>query len=285
MKISAKIIAHSVTPFGKEIVTVEALYPRYIHGEVMTHRVFSRNAMSSRAIPVEKMLSQVLNDPVTPIIWGSNKPGMQAGEALSDDDANKAYTVWKLAAMDAAEHSRKLQAIGLHKQWANRLLEPFQWMRTLITSTEWDNFYELRCHPDAQPEFQALATAMREAHTSSVPVKRSRGDGIYGWHLPYIRDDEREAWGGSGIKDIEITAAKVCAARCARVSYLKHDGTQSSYEEDINLFNRLAAGVPIHASPLEHAAYAMTVPAWSRNFHGWRQFRETYEDMRKFNVQ
>lgn len=285
MQITAKIVAHSVTPFGKEIISFELAYQRWILAELNTHRVFSRSSMSSRAIPVARMLEQVRNDPAWPVQWGANKPGMQAGGPLSGDDQAECEVIWKCAADAAAGFAERLAKLGLAKQVCNRLLEPFQWTRTIVTTTEIDNFYELRLHPDAQPEFQALATAVREAHTSSVPVKRSRGDGIYGWHLPYIRDDEREAWGGSGIKDIEITAAKVCAARCARVSYLKHDGTQSSYEEDINLFNRLAAGVPIHASPLEHMAYAMTVPAWSRNFHGWRQFRETYEDMRKFNVQ
>jgi thymidylate synthase ThyX len=82
--ISAKIIADSISEseYGDRITTFELEYPRFIHGELMTHRLFSRNAASSRAIPINKMMDQVLTAPAMPVEWGLNKSGMQAEEML-----------------------------------------------------------------------------------------------------------------------------------------------------------------------------------------------------------
>ena len=68
-KISAEIVADSVNEHGNRITTMLLTYPRFIHGEVLTHRMFSRNSASSRAIPFEKMYKMVAEDPFIPIAW------------------------------------------------------------------------------------------------------------------------------------------------------------------------------------------------------------------------
>lgn len=275
------MVADSISPGGKRIMTFELEYQRFIHGEVMTHRVFSRNAMSSRAIPVEKMIKQVKDNPAAPIHWGKNQPGMQANVQLEGDELLSAQVLWNQAAANAAKIAKKLSDLGAHKQVANRILEPFQWMRTLVTATEWDNFFELRAHPDAQPEFQVLATKMQEAMLASTPVLRQSGSDNIGdhnnWHLPYISDEERE---NIGLRDL----VKICTARCARVSYLTHGGDNPRNEEDIALYERLVGSVPIHASPTEHAAMcAINKDFISKNFKGWYQFREIVESQIRSN--
>jgi Thymidylate synthase complementing protein len=274
--IEAKIIAHSVNRLGKEIVTFELQYPRFIHGEVMTHRVFSRNAMSSRAVPVAKMIEQVRNNPAMPLKFMKNQPGMQSTEDLSPEDHAEAVVMWRAAANFAADSAEEMAAHGIHKQFANRLLEPFQWMRAIVTATEWHNFFSLRCHPDAQPEFQALAFRMLEALRKSDPVTRDEPDHSpethASWHLPYVTEADREIYRGDLLP-------KLSAARCARVSYLTHDGAAPNVEADLALFDRLVGSVPLHASPIEHQAVPHVYGGnlRSNNFVGWYQFRESYK--------
>jgi thymidylate synthase ThyX len=284
MDFYAKIIADSVSDQGKRITTMELCYPRFIHGEVMTHRVFSRNAMSSRAIPVAKMIEQVRNSPAMPVHWGKNQPGMQANEQLEGLELKMAKCLWQTAAYEAAKIAERMNEAGVHKQVANRILEPFQWMRTIVTSTEWDNFFELRCHPDAQPEFQKLARLMQDAMEASEPTHLQFSE----WHMPYVvwvRDiygDQRfEAnLGPIGLK----TALKVSTARCARVSYLTHDGKAPDVDKDIELYERLVGSVPLHASPAEHQAMAShDKHSRSGNFRGWLQHRQTLENEIKTN--
>jgi hypothetical protein len=263
MPFQARIIADSTQHIGKRIVTFELEYPRWIHGEVMTHRVFSRNAMSSRAVPVAKMIEQVRNSPAMPVFWGKNQPGMQAAEELQGVDRVAVIAAWQAAAEQAANTAEHLANSGLHKQLANRVLEPFQWMRTIVTATEWDNFYALRDHEDAQPEFRHLARMMCSAMEHSTPKLLQVGE----WHLPYIREGE------TFDADTAFQACMVSAARCARVSYLTHDGEVPSITADLALFRRLAGGRPMHASPLEHQA---TPGQSTRNFIGWQQFRHVW---------
>ena len=271
--ITAKVIEDSTCTHGVRIITLELQYPRFIHSEFMTHRVFSRNAMSSRAIPVEKMIEQVRSNPAAPIYWGANKPGMQAAEEIRD--TMEAKQQWSMAARQAADRAESMMAIGLHKQVANRILEPFQWMRTIVTATEWDNFFVLRAHPDAQPEFQALAKAMKAAMDKSKPADRGRPgyqDQASSWHLPYIKPGEREYY-------LPSLLPKLSAARCARVSYLTHDGEDPKVDKDLELFNRLVGANPIHASPVEHQAYpAHDACERSGNFVGWMQYRQVMKE-------
>ncbi len=260
------IIADSIGPNGVRIITFQLEYPRFIHGEVMTHRVFSRNAMSSRAVPVRKMIEQVRNDPAMPVHWGANQPGMQAKAQVEDIEAAK--ELWLKAANRAADVAEEMTAMGLHKQVANRILEPFQWMHTIVTATEWDNFFELRVHEDAEPNFQVLARCMKSLYDDHLPEYNAYGE----WHLPYIIHQ----------RDHELTLEqqiKSSVARCARVSYLTHDGEHPSLDKDLMLYDLLVTSVPRHASPAEHQAvpspqYKTNLTA---NFQGWLQNRKLIE--------
>lgn len=281
----ATVVADSIS-HGQRITTLQLSYWRAIHGELMTHRVFSRNAMSSRAVPITKMIEQVLRYAVQPLHWGSNKPGMQAGAQLEGDALAQAIAEWNKAAVSAARHAQVLSDVGLHKQVANRILEPFQWMHTIVTATDWDNFWALRVHPAAMPEMQHLATLMRGAYDASTPMQLDVGD----WHLPYVTEEEYSQHA------IEV-ALKLSTARCARVSFLNHDNSSPIVAKDIKLHDDLVAGDPKHASPSEHQATPWPLPdgwadsgstmsAWgyvehtSRwgNFKGWNQYRKYIED-------
>lgn len=264
-KATAKIIADSIAPTGKRITTMSLRYWRMVHAELMTHRQMSRNASSSRAIPVKKLIEQVEGDPAGPIYWGSNKPGMQAGEELTGNDLTMAQVYWEEGRQAALKTARNLADLGVHKQIVNRVLEPYSFISVIVTATEWDNFFALRLHPDAQPEIQDLAGAMIEAYMDSTPVAR----GVNEWHLPYVSDEEREA------HPIELLR-KLSTARCARVSYLTHEGKAPEIDKDIILHDRLAESG--HWSPFEHQALAMYIPEMSGNFCGWWQYRKTFKD-------
>lgn len=251
---AAKIILDSMSPAGARITTMQLVYPRFIHSEFMTHRVFSRNASSSRAIPVAKMIEQVRNDPAMPIHWGSNKPGMQAGEEVRD--LTEAKQLWMAAARNAANVAGHMADIGLHKQVANRILEPFQWMHTIVTATEWENFFKLRLHPAADPNIHELARVMLAAMQASKPAHRD-------FHAPY---SEGMVAGLDFIDDIAL----VSAARCARVSYLNHDGSAPDRVKDIALARMLRDSG--HASPFEHVAFAGLNTNYA-NFFGWQSYR------------
>ncbi|CAB4121753.1 THY1 Predicted alternative thymidylate synthase [uncultured Caudovirales phage] len=269
--IEAKVIADSINKVGNRLTTLQLIYPRFIHSEVMTHRVFSRNASSSRAIPVKKMLDMVRNEPAMPIHWGKNQAGMQASEEFADAELKYAKSLWLHAANMAADVAEAMNELGLHKQVANRILEPFQHIHVVITATEFDNFMELRAHPDAQPEIHELATQMQNAISGSKPVERGWEPlDKYDWHLPYVSDVERAA---NSLADL----LKISPARCCRVSYLKHDGTSSSIQDDILLCDRLAGSRPIHASPFEHQAVPGSNSDLYGNFKRWTQYRKLIE--------
>ena len=265
--IKASVIADSVHPeTGTRITTFELVYPRFIHSEFMTHRVFNRNASSSRAIPTSKFIEQVRNEPVMPSHWGKNQKGMQAFEELSEDQRSDAIFIWEQAASSVATYAEMLRRGQVHKQIVNRILEPFTHIRVVVTSTSWANFYGLRDHKDAQPEIRELAQAMRKAHEESVPSKLIQGH----WHLPYITANDRFA-AYDFCKHNRITRdepsgaevygllLKVSAARCARASYNNFEGRPSTIEEDLGLFAKLVENQPIHASPTEHQATPMNL--------------------------
>ena len=295
MGFEAKVLADSVSPAGQRLTTLEATFPRFVLSEFNTHRVFSRNSASSRAIPVAKQLRRLLDDPYVPIEFGSNKPGMQAGPPLTGAARDAAEAEWLRARDDAVRHVLGLitspanvasfedlhecleaaqgslkeppaEWLNVHKQVANRLLEPFMWHTVIVSSTTWENFFNLRCHPDAQPEIRLIATKMREAVERSVPTRLEPDE----WHLPLVGEAEREE--ASSAEEL----AKISIGRCARVSYLTHDGTRD-LAADIALYDRLAESG--HMSPMEHVARPMT-PAelgqgeWSGNFQGWIAYRK-----------
>ncbi len=161
MAIEAKVLADSVAPNGRRLTTMLWTYPRAIHSEIMTHRAFSRNAASSRAIPTEKLIQRVVDDPWIPTYIGKNQKGMQAGELLTDDDLHEAQMQWLTARDQAVERARALVKIGVHKQVVNRIIEPWMWITVIVSATEWGNFFGLRDHPMAEPHFQELARLAR----------------------------------------------------------------------------------------------------------------------------
>lgn len=278
--IKAKIIADSISESGVRITTFELEYCRYIHAQVLTHRLMSRNSASSRAIPVKKVISQVWNDPVLPLHWGKNKPGMQADEELSGWRLSVVKAAWKGAAKVAASVAWVMDKVGLHKQAANRILEPFQYMKVVMTATEWDNFFSLRCHKDAQPEIKALADVMYDVYRAGSPKALREGM----WHTPYYGDGW---WSEESPHSLEEALA-ISSSCCAQVSYRVLD---DSLEKAAKIFDKLVHSKPVHASPMEHQATPVIEWTqegvthmdkqgyyWSGNLRSWVQHRQLLED-------
>lgn len=290
----ANVVAYSYDLEGNAppIVTMHLHYPRIIHSELMTHRVFSRNARSSRAVPVKTMLNEIRNDPFVPWHWGKNQKGMQAGEECSEavkdwwgvggtlDNVN----AWCQAATQAANAAEAFMNAGYHKQVANRLLEPFSWIDTLVTSTSWANFFHLRDHEDAEPHFRDLARLMHKAIATADPKPLKHGE----WHLPYINENDRDGVCfdlglGANTEKANDLLIKLSVARCARISYKPFDG-DASVERELERYDQLVGSSPLHASPAEHQATPDHLyPAdneWEKpehhgNFNGWIQYRKT----------
>ena len=309
--ITAKILLDSVNPAGNRITTWILTYPRFIHAEFMTHRVFSRNASSSRAIPVKKMLEDVKNNPAMPVFWGKNQSGMQAKEELDNTEKyaevrkdlkygegllittkkQEAKREWLLARDEMVARVEKLNEIGLHKQIANRLLEPWMNITVIATATDHENFLSLRAHEDTQPEFQDLAYKMLDLYQSNVPNKLKEGE----WHIPFgdnldhkiiwkmVQESshEKTPYGVEVSKKTHFndenlfreTAIKISTARCARVSYLNFEG-KDDYTKDIELHDILKNSG--HWSPFEHCAIALSTNEYSGNFKGWKQYRKMF---------
>ena len=243
------------------LYTMELVYPRYIHSELMTHRVFSRNASSSRATPVEKIIKEVMNNPVIPNEVYKNCKGMSGKEKLNEEELNSFQIIWKCARDDVIYWAERLKEMGIHKQTVNRLLEPFSFIRTIVTATEWSNFYNLRLSKAAQPEIRDLANAMLNAQDKyKIPPNYDFNDAY--WIFPYVSDEE------SNERSI-IDAIKVSAARCARVSYLQNDDYTPAYiKKDLELADRLLKEG--HMSPFEHQIYySDNLPCgWYYNLYG-----------------
>lgn len=267
MAYSAKIVADSVSKSGHRVTTMEVTFPRMVLAEFNTHRMLSKNSASSRAIPIAKQLDRIKSEPVLPVYWGANQSGMQAFAELDESAQKAAKTEWLSARDDAVRHAEKLLEIGLHKQLVNRILEPFMWHTVIVTGTEWSNFFALRANEMAQPEIRTIAEMMRDAYENSEP-KQLRNDE---WHMPLIQPEEFD-----GTFEKTDDARKISAARCARVSYLTHDGKRD-LEADLTLYTRLTSGG--HMSPLEHVARPMTddelhEEEFRGNFRGWVQLRK-----------
>jgi thymidylate synthase ThyX len=273
MVIEVKIIEDSISPTRARLTTFQLRYPRFIHAEFMTHRLFSRNASSSRAIPAKKMFKEIEDNPAMPIHWGMNQKGMQAHEEMDDFQARVCQELWVDARDSVMRVAEALDGMGLHKQVVNRMLEPWSHISVVVTASEFDNFFKLRCHRDAQPEIKKLADMMYAAYSNSVPRRLNVGQ----WHLPYIKDEERFAPGSYSVKGglkNEGSLIKASCARCARVSYLTHDNEEPSIDVDVALHDRLLTSR--HLSPFEHVATPNADPnTWSGNFKGWVQYRKT----------
>jgi len=306
--ITASIIAHSISPDGQEILTYQLHYPRIIHSEFMTHRMLSKNASSSRAIPVNKIMEYISSNTAEPVEWGKNQAGMQAdgthdglisfeaddGEILTDFTPEEA---WEYACNSALAISKGFADAGYHKQIANRLTEPFQFINVVTTGTDWNNFFYLRHHSDADPTIAELARIMYECYKESTPELLLSGE----YHTPYV---EHERGNGGIIHYVSNgdrlkleDAIKVSISCCAQVSYRNND---NSLEKALTLYDRLVTMKPAHASPTEHVATPfndvelnirkgllevskdakLDLPQimYSGNFCGFTQFRKTIKD-------
>jgi hypothetical protein len=281
---------HAVT--GDRLDTLLLRYPRVIHSEFMTHRMFSRNAASSRAIPVDKLIKDVLDDPFVPLVWGANQKGMQAGEECDErvrswdfgGPEGSSWTnkeAWLFARDNTVKMARAFAEAGYHKQIVNRLLEPFSHITVVCSSTNWSNFLALRDHPDAEPHIQLLAREIRKALDGAVVQELQPGE----WHLPFVNitDEFDEPAKPSG--EALTNAMKLSVARCASTSYKTVDGFDMTIERAVVLVDKLLNSNPMHASPFEHQAQADEVlgdEAWGcfmhaeqhGNFKGFRQWRK-----------
>lgn len=283
---TAKCLVHH-----ENLWTFELTYPRYIHSEFMTHRVFSRNASSSRAIPVKRMIEQVRNNPVIPPKVFMNQKGM-VGETEADVvTATEFYALWGEAAESACKTAEMMERLGIHKQHVNRILEPFQFIKVIVTATDWYNFFALRLAPDAQPEIRQLARAIydemdryrnKEVGVIEVSIPRKDCPDIFARmgadkvhtivSLPYITDEDIEKVG----KDNYRQLMKISAARCARVSYNNHDGSKPDIEKDLGLFKHLYDSK--HMSPMEHACIRDEDYRKHANLTGWKSLRYLIEN-------
>ncbi len=268
----AEILADSINECGSRLTTFRLRYPRFIHSELMTHRTHSRNAGSSRAIPTKRFRKQVLKNPALPVHWGKIQKGMQADNQLKGIKCSLAKAVWNGARYPAVLAHWYLEKLDLHKQLANRILEPWMWMESIFTATEdgWNNWIFLRSHKDAQPEFQHLTNMIVDKYNSSKPKLLKNKEA----HLPFY-DSELDC--KLEMEDI----IKTCTGRVARVSYLTHSGKRDP-KADIHLHDRLintGEGQPKHLSPFEHIAFAISgVKNMSGNFSdGWVQYRKLAE--------
>lgn len=283
--IFAKMILDSVNENGNRLSTLHLRYPRMIHSELMTHRMFSRNARSSRAVPVKKMLEEIKQNPVMPLFWGKNQKGMQASEECNEPieikwlDGSEVTVnreqAWLTACEVAVRIADGYADAGYHKQVANRILEPYMHIDTLISATNFENFLHLRDHADAEPHFDLLAKCVREEREQSEPKFLRFGE----WHLPFVTNEEMEKY------DID-TLKKLSAARCARISYAPFNGN-ADIESEIARYDQLITSDPVHASPVEHQATPDRVIGlyengirWQNrslhgNFTGFIQYRKT----------
>lgn len=300
----AKVILGSIPTNGAPpLVTIHTRHPRVIHAEWMTHRVFSRNARSSRAVPVNTMLKEIRETPFIPWHWGKNQKGMQAGAEhnetvlIGTNDRGpyvERQDAWLHGRNQAVELAETFAEAGYHKQIVNRLLEPFMWIDVLTSSTSWANFEHLRNHKDAEPHFRDLAQMVKEAIGNAELQTLEPGQ----WHLPYVPTADFYSVFASGQNEADVKShdqrsdeavailKKLSVARCARISYAPFDG-DASIEKELQRYDMLVGSDPLHASPAEHQATPDNDAGFERegnyaNEHlagnlgpGWIQFRKT----------
>lgn len=283
MTISARIDTDSINESGDRITTWILRYPRFIHADFMTHRMFSRNGSSSRARRATNILKEVVLDPVVPIEWGKNGKGMSADKTLSSFKSWLCKKIWLSTRLPVVASVWLLNKIGLHKQWTNRLLEPWAHITVIMTATEMDNFFALRDSDKAQPEIHELASQMKREYNNSIPVLCMKGE----WHIPLLTQAERDRLTsvnlrsrgfflpdntGEDLKWLSETM-RVSTARAARVSYNRTEMIKSK-EEDLDLHDKLKSDG--HWSPFEHCASAEPGVEWVGNFYGWAQYRKSF---------
>lgn len=291
MTYAARIVLDSIGPNGARLTTLEVTHPRMVHADFMTHRMFSRNASSSRAIPVDKLLAKIEKQPVMPVWWGKNQGGMQANEELTGDALAEAKRLWLEGCEYNVKLARDLNAVGLHKQLANRVVEAWMFITVVLTVTEIDNYFGLRIDAGAQPELDFPAKLARSCIAESLPQKLASG----AWHLPYVTNFDEADLRARGFDDERL--CNVSVGRCAAVSYLKQDGSKEALDDEKRANERLYPSG--HMSPFEHVAQALTLEEWDDyaekaawqwiehrvpvgNFWGWKQLRKLRQDEHNF---
>lgn len=304
--IKVKIICDSINQYGVRITTWELIYPRIVHSELMTHRMLSKNSASSRAIPIASMIQTIRDTPAEPEAWGKNQPGMQAKEELQGDALDRVKYLWNRAKEFACDISQQMADEGAHKQIANRVTEPYQHMKVVLTGTDFNNLWWLRDHPDADPTIWALVKEMHYRYENNKPDILQPGM----WHLPYVlweyageTDNLCQIFYDENDREITLEQAQMISVSCcAQLSYRKSDG---SLEKAENIFKKLIESKPCHASPTEHQAVCIDTQnlgkvAWqdlpegithitrdlqfySGNLRDWIQFRQLIPDnVRKY---
>lgn len=246
MGYACRILADSISPAGHRMTSWEVTFPRIVLAEMNTHCVLSRNSASSRAIPVAKRITAIEADPFVPEAFGRNQKGMQPGEALGGSEAASADNMWRSAMRYMLTHAKHLAELGVHKQYANRLLEPFSWHTAVISATDVGNLFHLRINPMAQGELNRAVEMMRDTRNASEPVACDYDD----WHTPYVGVDEVIL-----LEEKDIDVAAVSATRCARLSYLTQNDPRDIADELSRYASLVSDG---HMSPLEHPARPMT---------------------------
>jgi len=302
--IQAKIIADSINPQGDRLTTFVVTFPRIILAEFNTHRMFSRNSASSRAIPFEKMVKSVQKNPFIPIAWQKHHKGMQGNEYnTKKGEIETLNAMWLEARDKVIQMALNIHYFNVTKQLCNRLLEPFMWHTVIITSGKegLENFFNLRNHEAAEIHIQELAKRMLEVYNESKPKQLQPGE----WHIPFgdnVRFANIDLNGKTILEELEknvaINKLKIATARCARISYtvVGEENKEPNYENDIKLHDRLAESG--HWSPFEHCAKAMSdteysnfvkgdtskakqgsdIYGWCNNFKGFIQYRYLIEN-------
>lgn len=271
----AKVIADSTCLGGPRLTTMEINFHRWVLAEFNTHRQFSRNSASSRAIPLETMLERCILHPAFAVSWPREQPGMQGGGELEGNDLLDAQElmreVWESTTTLIEQYidAHPDKSTRLHKSVINRMLEPWMWHRVIVSSTEWQNFFDQRCSPSAQPEIRVVAEMMRDVYEESTPRQILPGQ----FHMPLIGLNPDDMYA------TPLERLRASAARCARISYLTHDG-QRSLDADFTLFDETLAKYG-HWSPLEHQATPLShghYPVKGNFGNPWMQFRHLVED-------
>jgi hypothetical protein len=275
--IEARIVKNSIGPNERPIVTWWCRYPLFVHPEHLRHRAFSFSVQSNRAIPASRNLNALSGAHVEPLVWTKERPGMSGREELSPWAIGQARVAWNRMMEACTEGVLELMNLSVHKSLANRPLGWFQPVTLVCTATDFDNFFALRCHRDADPHMQILAVRMARAYLASEPDRLDEGE----WHLPFV-DDEQQT------RENADDLIYISAARCARTTYVSHaTGKRSTVDEDWRLADKLIGATPRHASPFEHQGQAQAEHEVLRsgNFTGWNQFRKRIadENVREFD--
>jgi len=261
----AEVLADSVAPGCPRLTSLKVRFPHIILAQRNTHRIISktdeggwgdisRSDASSRAIPIQRLISAVEADPYIPTSWRyAADRGMQPGELMSDEDADESREDWLDAMRFNLSRARKMAHRGNAKEDANRLLEPFAYVTSIMTATDWENWEGLRLDAHSQVAIRELAVAIRDA----MAARRPRNIGVGGWHMPYFE---------TGYPDES-------AACCARISYDSHDGGRATRAANGRLADLLKREG--HWSPFEHIAFADAEPSRHGNLAGnWAQYRK-----------